>query len=138
MSNTPDPAATFLRKARQDDRLAHVLLPLSEPMEEALGFHCQQAVEKALKAVLSIHGIRFQRTHDIAELLDLLRDAGHAAPATLDGCDTLTAYAVAYRYDVLDDLSRAGMDRTELTAWSRAAVAWASAEHAGPAGSASS
>lgn len=122
MSKPPEPAATFLEKARQNDRLAQILLPLSEPLEEALGFHCQQAVEKALKSVLAMHGVRFQRTHDIAALLDLLRDAGHTPPATLDECDTLTAYAVAYRYATLDDLSRSGVDRTEMVAWSRAAV----------------
>ena len=134
ISSTPDPAAVFLRKAEQDNRLAHILLPLNEPVEEALGFHCQQAVEKALKAVLSVHGVGFRRTHDIAELLDLLRDAGHAAPATLDHCDTLTAYAVSYRYETLDDLSRSAVNRGEMVAWSDSAVAWASTTFRSSAG----
>ena len=35
-------------------------------------FHSQQAVEKAIKALLIFHLIEFRTTHDINELLELL------------------------------------------------------------------
>jgi HEPN domain-containing protein len=34
--------------------------------------HCQQAIEKVLKAALVERGIRFRKTHDLPELADLL------------------------------------------------------------------
>lgn len=43
--------------------------------DEIVGFHAQQAVEKALKAVLTAVAVRVGRTHDIAYLLTLLPDA---------------------------------------------------------------
>jgi HEPN domain-containing protein len=39
--------------------------------DDAIGFHAQQAVEKALKAVLALVGVRFPRTHDLGFLLEL-------------------------------------------------------------------
>jgi HEPN domain-containing protein len=40
---------------------------------EDLCFQAQQAVEKALKAVLLYHKIRFPYIHDLAELVNLLK-----------------------------------------------------------------
>jgi HEPN domain-containing protein len=37
---------------------------------EIVAFHCQQAVEKYLKALLVRRQVEFQKTHDIAKLLD--------------------------------------------------------------------
>jgi HEPN domain-containing protein len=54
-----------------------------------VGFHLQQCVEKALKAVLSHAGIAFRRTHDIAELLDLIADRGLGPPPYADWLDEL-------------------------------------------------
>lgn len=39
-------------------------------------FHVQQAVEKALKAVMFLHGLEFRRTHDLEGLSGTLADAG--------------------------------------------------------------
>lgn len=35
-------------------------------------FHCQQAVEKLIKAVLELHGHPVQRTHDLGRLATVL------------------------------------------------------------------
>lgn len=44
--------------------------------------HSQQAVEKALKAILTERGVEFRKTHNIIDLLSLLKTAG--ATVSLD------------------------------------------------------
>jgi HEPN domain-containing protein len=44
---------TWLEKARQDLEAAAWLLESPSSLYGAVGFHCQQAVEKALKAYLT-------------------------------------------------------------------------------------
>ncbi|MCW2996123.1 MAG: hypothetical protein JWQ18_3618 [Conexibacter sp.] len=63
-----------------------------------VGFHAQQAVEKALKAVLAGAGAGFPFTHNIAVLLQLCEDAGIGVPVPLDQVDLLTPLGVAERY----------------------------------------
>ena len=43
-------------------------------IREIVGFHCQQAVEKYLKALLTRCQIEFPKTHDIKTLLQLAGD----------------------------------------------------------------
>ena len=62
-SDSSDPAA-WLRYARGDLALAQVPLP-EDSFYEQLCFHAQQAVEKALKAVLIINNISYPKTHNI-------------------------------------------------------------------------
>lgn len=68
---------------------------------ESLCFLAQQAAEKALKAVCRHHGIRFDSTHDIDELMSLLDDHGHSVPEAHDEATILTRYAVQTRYPSL-------------------------------------
>ena len=65
---------------------------------EDLCFEAEQAVEKAVKAVLRFRGIDFPRTHDIGELLALLDRSGQKIPQYFWKADSLTAYAVETRY----------------------------------------
>ena len=60
-------------------RVAERLAGDTEPLREALAFHCQQAAERYLKALLVRHGIEFRKTHNIGELLDFLAPAAGAA-----------------------------------------------------------
>ncbi len=64
-----------------------------------LGFHAQQAVEKALKAVLSGAGLAYPRTHHLVMLVELLRGAGIDLPPDADALGDLTPYGVVLRYD---------------------------------------
>ena len=66
------------------------------------GFHVQQAVEKALAAAPAHAQIVFRRTHDIAELMDLLENAGLAAPPHADHRDELDPYATEMRYGLVE------------------------------------
>lgn len=63
----------WLIKTDNDLKIAeHELsLPQEETIIDAVCFHCQQAVEKYLKAFLIYHKIEFKRTHDIEHLLNL-------------------------------------------------------------------
>ena len=62
-----------------------------------LCFHAQQAVEKAVKAVLIINNISYPQTHNIRTLLDLLPKE-IVLPTDVDAATTLTDYAVSGRY----------------------------------------
>ncbi len=88
----------WLMKARNDLRAAQTDIAASPPLLEDVLFHCQQAAEKAMKALLTWHDQPFRKTHDLveiggqcveidAELEPLLR---HAAP--------LSEFAWKYRY----------------------------------------
>ena len=71
-------------KAAQDEFTIHKLIPDPASPDEVIGFHAQQAVEKLLKAVLSSASVRYRRTHDLVELIDLLRDHGVDFPEELE------------------------------------------------------
>lgn len=62
----------WLIKANSDLKIVEHELNLSEEeiVKDAVCFHCQQAVEKYLKAFLIYHTIKPKRTHDIGYLLN--------------------------------------------------------------------
>jgi len=62
----------LIAAAEQDLRACEALVMVPGIGDPMVGFHAQQAVEKSLKAVLARAGVAFRRTHDIAELLDLM------------------------------------------------------------------
>jgi HEPN domain-containing protein len=70
---------------------------------EDLCFHAQQAAEKAIKAVLLRHGIRFPYVHDIRELIRLLKRKAVNVPARVLKARELTNYAVETRYPGLSE-----------------------------------
>src|SRR4051812_45038985 len=109
----------LLAKSQADLAAASLLAGDSHQSDEVVGFHVQQAVEKALKAVLAASGQPVPRTHDIAHLLELLDDV--AAPAELDGVELLTRWAVLGRYEAVAH----ELDRSEALAKAECAVAWA-------------
>lgn len=127
-TNPGDPDA-WLVYARADLAFAEIAPPAGVFLE-LMGFHAQQAAEKALKAALLARtGETPPRTHDLPLLLDLLRAAGAegALPLTAKGAQTLTQYAVITRYPA--DLGE--MDKAEwrqAVADARAVVEWAEAE----------
>ena len=70
----------------------------SRVSDEVFGFHCQQAAEKLLKAVLAVRGVVYRRTHDLTELQALLEHHGIVFTAELEEIDSFIPYAVEYRY----------------------------------------
>jgi HEPN domain-containing protein len=62
----------WLDKADRDLKVTEHELSLleEEVVKDAVGFHCQQAVEKYLKAFLISHKTKPKRTHDLSHLLE--------------------------------------------------------------------
>jgi len=87
-----------------DDDLKQVVNNLYGPMPSLSGaaYHCQQAAEKLVKAILVGADIAFPKTHDIAALVGLLSDS-HPLKKALKGLEKLTPYGVAYRYPAEDE-----------------------------------
>ena len=102
-------ARLFLQKAAEDEALLDEVQDRPGVADAIYGFHCQQAAEKLLKALLSQRCVRFPRTHDLAELISLLETAGHKLPAALSRVDEFTPFAVEFRYG--DVLPAAPLDR---------------------------
>lgn len=105
-------AARWVEKANRDLRVARRLFgpPCGEP--DIVGFHCQQAVEKALKGFLVSRLQPFEKVHDLEYLVSLC--AGHDAAFSgfLNAVEPLTVFAVRFRYlgvgdPALDDLAEA-------------------------------
>jgi HEPN domain-containing protein len=122
MSSEPDLAGLLLGLAYDDLFAARSLLPIDGVADSILGFHCQQAVEKSLKAALARREVDYPHTHDLDGLVELCRRSGLEVPQELDGVDELAPYGVHMRYGT----SRATtLDREQALRWARAALTWA-------------
>lgn len=60
--------AQWMGKARSDLRSAETLLAADPPLVGNALYHCQQAAEKAMKALLYWQDVPFQKTHKLEEL----------------------------------------------------------------------
>jgi len=85
-------------KAIEDFTAAEKLLnfPDREIVTSAVCFHCQQFVEKILKAYLASTGIDFGRTHNLRYLLKLCSD--NDADFSKLEVGSMTFYAIDIRY----------------------------------------
>ena len=66
-------------------------------MEGAL-FHCLQAAEKALKAFLTWHDVRFRRVHDLEEIGKQCVEVDLTLGPLMGRAETLSEYATRFRY----------------------------------------
>src|SRR5438046_10712115 len=62
----------WVRKAESDLAVARHLFSLKPVPSDEICFHCQQAIEKYLKGLLSEHSLPIQKTHDLSILLQQL------------------------------------------------------------------
>jgi HEPN domain-containing protein len=101
MPHDPGRAAdtrAWLGKAKRDLQAAKRLLRPPRALSGEAAFHCQQAVEKALKGFLAWHDVPFRKTHYLMEIgaaciaidATLKELVGRAVP--------LTEYAWKFRY----------------------------------------
>jgi HEPN domain-containing protein len=75
-----------------------ILSSHSDSPPESICFHCQQYVEKLLKAILTLNGIESPKTHDVRRLVQLAVPFAPELSEMLDSADLFTEYAVALRY----------------------------------------
>lgn len=122
MPGPVDVARVLLDLAGDDELAARSLLPIEGVTDGILGFHTQQAVEKAIKAVLAYHGVEFPYSHDLNGLLGLCRKNDIAIPESLSEVGQLSVFAVRLRYDASP---AARLDRDRALRWACEAVAWA-------------
>jgi len=94
-------ANLLLAKARDDETLLEEIISNEKIRDEIIGFHAQQASEKLLKALLMAKSIPYRRTHDLRELIDLIRDNDIEFPESLMEIRTLSPFAVEFRYDYI-------------------------------------
>jgi hypothetical protein len=66
---------SWLVKAEKDLRAAQHGLGASPALLEDAAFHCQQAIEKTLKAFLTWHGRPFRKTHNLIELARIFHES---------------------------------------------------------------
>ena len=91
-------AREWLVKARRDWMSAEVLIAHPEPLCDTAAFPCQQAVEKALKVFLVYHNKPFAKGHDLRVLCRACQGIDQAFEAFCAKTDTLSRYAVRFRY----------------------------------------
>lgn len=122
-SSNAKPVFELLLDAALQDLAACKLLAGGAGIGDAVvGFHAQQSVEKAIKAVLSANMIEFRRTHDLVSLLDLIHDHKLPEPPAADWLDELNPYAVEARYGTI---SPSGLDRARVLRMVEQVLDWA-------------
>jgi HEPN domain-containing protein len=88
----------WLLKADEDLNAATSLITYGLTFLSTVCFHSQQAAEKYLKAFLTFHQVEFPKTHDIDELLDLIKSVNANLSESLRDVIILTNYGVDVRY----------------------------------------
>ena len=114
-------AEGLARLAQIDLETAEKLAPDPEMDDRPVGFHAQQAVEKAVKVALTLKGIDFPKTHDLEYLIGLAGKHSIAMEPEVESASWLTPWAAEFRYD---DAPIETLDRKRAIASANAAVTW--------------
>jgi HEPN domain-containing protein len=97
-----NPNTTIVRawidKADHDLGSAKVIFEHIPEYTDTKAFHCQQAVEKYIKATLVYFDIEFQKSHDLLYLLDKLSESASITTETYEKAILLNGFAVEIRY----------------------------------------
>lgn len=96
---TLDAAKVLVAKALEDETLVVKTLADTEISDTIIGFHCQQASEKLLKALLAALNVEYRVSHDLGELSVLLKEAGERVPIEMRTLVRLNRFAVKFRYE---------------------------------------
>ncbi len=118
-----DVAEALLTKAGGDEAGLRALLDHPDVPDHVPGFLAQQAIEKALKAVLTARVVPFERSHDIDYLCSLIEESGLQLTSELREAVTLTPWAVELRY--ADPFDATPLNRAEALATVEAVLEWA-------------
>lgn len=94
----PDAVQQWIEKALDDRKAFEILNKDAEPPLDSICFHCQQYVEKLIKAVITKRGWEVQKTHDIRKLAEMVDSFVPGLTEMIDIADRLTIYCVETRY----------------------------------------
>ncbi|MFH1386604.1 MAG: HEPN domain-containing protein [bacterium] len=105
MQNKSNHKNILILKAKEDFDAAKKLIKEGIFSEEIVLFHCQQAIEKALKAFLDSNGLIYPKSHDLEALLSM---CGKEDPTfeNIGYITTLTPFAVDIRYDEFIEIKK--------------------------------
>ena len=98
MDNRTELIKQWIHKAEHDLGMAELALENKREYTDSICFHCQQSVEKYLKAYLVFLDIRFEKKHDLGYLLDLINEKEEVSDELYDMLEKLEDYAVEIRY----------------------------------------
>ena len=127
MNRSHEHCNILLQKAHGDAQMLYSLKADPETPDWGLGFHAQQATEKAIKAVLTNRSIEYPRTHNLSLLVDLLRENGLGAPPDAEQLSVLTPFGAPLRYgdeSKVDD-EEVELDRSWLESCVKRTLEWA-------------
>lgn len=88
----------WLAIAQADLRDAKGLLEYEDRFLRLIVFAAQQSAEKSIKSFLTHQKCRFPNSHDIENLLKIVRQKNPELAENLYDANRLTAYAIAFRY----------------------------------------
>ena len=89
----------WVKKADNDLKAAEHLIQFEEPLTDIISFHCQQAVEKYLKAYLTFVDARVKKTHDLEVILNqCIEKDREFDKLDMERISKLSFYAVGIRY----------------------------------------
>jgi HEPN domain-containing protein len=91
----------WIEKANADIHVAGRLAgeaAASLRIREIVGFHCQQAAEKYLEALLTGYHVEFPKTHDLQLLLALVDRIAPDLAKEMNEADWLRPFGVRIRY----------------------------------------
>jgi HEPN domain-containing protein len=122
--NAPEDAAAqwaeagrSLAKADEDMVVAELALAREPPLTEPAAFHCQQAAEKILKALLVAAGVTPVRSHDMERLVQAAAPLYPTLSHEMQAFARLTEWLTASRYpDLGGGLGEALSDVAEMLA----------------------
>jgi HEPN domain-containing protein len=129
----PGSPAVWMQYAQSDLQLARTGTAPGV-LYETLCFHLQQAVEKAIKAVLIAYQVPAPKAHNIDVLVGLL-PVTLLRPSVLVEAATLTDYAVGYRYPgdedpvTEDEYRKALLIADSTVKWAEAVLAQIASEY---------
>jgi HEPN domain-containing protein len=95
--NNTAQALEWIQFAKSDFSVAISSFGTENVLLNSLCFHCQQAVEKSLKAILIKRNVKFNWTHNLKNLIDSL-PSEYEIPPAINESVKLTDYAVSMRY----------------------------------------
>lgn len=98
MNEQIDEIKQWIEQADHDLGSAKIIYLHLPDYFDTIAFHCQQAVEKYLKAVLIHYQIEFRRTHDLVFLLDLLSTKMEITHELFQKAFPLNNFGVQIRY----------------------------------------
>ena len=90
--------------AQKDYDAAYNMSVLHHPPPiEIICYHCQQSIEKILKAYALAHSGLLVKTHDLESVLKQCMEYDFQFGDFADACAVLTGYAIASRYPLDED-----------------------------------